>query len=55
MKDCSCNLKIDVGNDKGFSQVIGGGAGCHPLQRFLRTRGKRLKPLVFASGAPAPG
>jgi hypothetical protein len=45
----------DVGNDKGFSQVIGSSAGCQPLQRFLRARGKRLKPLVLAAGAPAPG
>ena len=45
----------DVGNDKGFSQVIGSSVGCQPLQRFLRARGKRLKPLVFASGAAAPG
>jgi hypothetical protein len=55
MKNCSFNLKKDVGNDKGFSQVIGRSAGCQPLQRFLRARGKRLKPLVLAAGAPASG
>jgi hypothetical protein len=41
MKDCSCNLKNDVGNDKGFSPVEKGAEDQSRFNGFPAARQSR--------------